>query len=65
MTFMVIASTLKNQHGEVVAQVEHRFMHRCMNFASAPGFAVGLRWTTVVELPIHLRPWLCTDGFIR
>jgi acyl dehydratase len=28
MVFMVIASTLKNQHGEVVAQVDHRFMHR-------------------------------------
>jgi hydroxyacyl-ACP dehydratase HTD2-like protein with hotdog domain len=28
MTFMVIASTLKNQRGEVAAQVEHRFMHR-------------------------------------
>jgi acyl dehydratase len=28
MTFMVIASTLKNQSGEVAAQLEHRFMHR-------------------------------------
>jgi acyl dehydratase len=28
MVFMVIGSTLKNQHGEVVAQIEHRFMHR-------------------------------------
>jgi acyl dehydratase len=28
MVFMVIASTLKNQHGEVVAHIDHRFMHR-------------------------------------
>jgi len=28
MVFMVIGSTLRNQHGERVAQIEHRFMHR-------------------------------------
>jgi hypothetical protein len=28
MVFMVIASVLTNQHGEEVAQIEHRFMHR-------------------------------------
>jgi len=28
MVFMVIASTLTNQYGEVVANIEHRFMHR-------------------------------------
>jgi acyl dehydratase len=28
MVFMVIASTLKNQHDELVARIEHRFMHR-------------------------------------
>jgi acyl dehydratase len=28
MVFMVIASTLKNQRGEVVAHIDHRFMHR-------------------------------------
>lgn len=28
MVFMVIGSTLKNQHGEVVAFIHHRFMHR-------------------------------------
>ncbi len=28
MVFMVIGSTLKNQNGEVVARIDHRFMHR-------------------------------------
>jgi hypothetical protein len=28
MVFMVIGSTLKNQNGELVARIEHRFMHR-------------------------------------
>lgn len=28
MVFMVIGSTLKNQDGEVVARIGHRFMHR-------------------------------------
>lgn len=28
MVFMVIGSTLKNQHGDVVALIDHRFMHR-------------------------------------
>jgi hydroxyacyl-ACP dehydratase HTD2-like protein with hotdog domain len=28
MVFMVIASTLKNQDGDLVAEIEHRFMHR-------------------------------------
>lgn len=28
MVFMVISSTLTNQHGVVVARIEHRFMHR-------------------------------------
>jgi acyl dehydratase len=28
MTFFVIRSTLKNQHGEIVAHIDHRFMHR-------------------------------------
>jgi hypothetical protein len=28
MVFMVISSTLKNQRGEVVAKIDHRFMHR-------------------------------------
>jgi len=28
MIFMVIGSTLKNQNGELVARIEHRFMHR-------------------------------------
>jgi acyl dehydratase len=28
MVFMVIGSTLKNQYGDVVAQIDHRFMHR-------------------------------------
>jgi acyl dehydratase len=28
MVFMVIGSILKNQNGEVVARIDHRFMHR-------------------------------------
>jgi acyl-coenzyme A thioesterase PaaI-like protein len=28
MVFMVIGSTLKNQNGEIVARIDHRFMHR-------------------------------------
>jgi hypothetical protein len=28
MVFMVISSTLTNQQGELVARIEHRFMHR-------------------------------------
>jgi acyl dehydratase len=28
MVFMVIGSTLSNQDGDVVAQIDHRFMHR-------------------------------------
>ncbi len=28
MVFMVIGSTLKNQNGDVVALIDHRFMHR-------------------------------------
>ena len=28
MIFMVICSTLKNQYGDVVARIDHRFMHR-------------------------------------
>lgn len=28
MVFMVIGSTLKNQDGNVVARIDHRFMHR-------------------------------------
>src|ERR1700719_4038852 len=28
MVFMVIGSTLKNQNGDVVARIDHRFMHR-------------------------------------
>lgn len=28
MVFMVISSTLKNQNGEVIAHIDHRFMHR-------------------------------------
>jgi len=28
MVFMVIGSTLKNQNDEVVARIDHRFMHR-------------------------------------
>ncbi|MGH8013266.1 MAG: FAS1-like dehydratase domain-containing protein [Candidatus Binataceae bacterium] len=28
MTFYVIRSTLKNQRGEIVAHIDHRFMHR-------------------------------------
>jgi hypothetical protein len=28
MVFMVIGSTLKNQNGDIVARIDHRFMHR-------------------------------------
>lgn len=28
MVFMVIGSTLRNQNGDVVARIDHRFMHR-------------------------------------
>jgi acyl dehydratase len=28
MVFMVIGSTLKNQDGEIVARIDHRFIHR-------------------------------------
>jgi acyl dehydratase len=28
MVFVVVRSTLKNQHGEIVAHVDHRFMNR-------------------------------------
>jgi len=28
MVFVIVRSTLKNQHGEVVAHVDHRFMNR-------------------------------------
>lgn len=28
MVFVVVRSTLKNQHGETVAHIDHRFMHR-------------------------------------
>jgi hypothetical protein len=28
MVFMVIGSILKNQNGEIVARIDHRFMHR-------------------------------------
>ena len=28
MVFVIVRSTLKNQNGEVVAHVDHRFMNR-------------------------------------
>jgi hypothetical protein len=28
MTFVILRSTLRNQHGETVAHVDHRFVHR-------------------------------------